>query len=1245
MGKAYRSRWRMGLVALVALVGLLAGAIGRADDTPACGGRAMLESHLPPECGSDKTPIGLYVWEDVNSNGFRDDNEPGVPGVTVMLYGMVDGAGEFIAETVTDSLGRYGFYLSLPKGPNYYLKVDLDELRERGYVLTKTDHDNPAPNDSRDSDFNSITGETASFSAGYQPESLTRDAGLVRLPSCDAALDLMLVLDGSRSIQDDEFELMKQFAANLVGSFEVNQHKAHVGVIQFNATGHSRAEINLYQDEDAVISAINRMNRITTANATDIREGLRLAQKQFDTAGRPRIPRAILLLTDGNQTSTGDPIREARAVKAAGTVIYGLVVPQADGGDPAEEVVREIASRPDLPYFYERISFGDMPLWLDDVVQAVCHTPIKPELAPVPVSPSNEALTNGLPTFEWLPVAGVGAMSYQIQIGSRSSFSQLEWDFMTDELRYIPPELKESAYYWRVRAVNVIGSGKWSETRHVLVSLMQSPANGTFDPNTTPAFRWLKVAGAMGYRLEIAKDKQFADRVRQIDFNERTVRYTPSKTEALLPDTVYYWRVSPKLNGAWVTSTLSWKLAITANNLRAPTLVSPANRKTEISYPTFEWMVVPDAADYRLQVDDSSQFDSPLVDVTTGGANQFTVDESYKLPDGRLYWRVQTLNTLGAPGRWSAVWSLTLDALPPEAPTIIYPKNTYTLHDLTPTFNWQAVPGGVSYNFEIARSDQKKTDEATGRYLSPVISTNTATLSYTPSGEEYLPQGLYIWHVQAVDAYGRAGAWTANYGLEISVLRSPALDAVTTDTTPTFEWHEVKEAASGYQIQVATDPEFKIGTISREFTGKERRTTRYTPETGLEIIGGEPTNYFWRVNLKMDENAKWEDSPITRKITIQSPSLDTPTIVAPANGVTIGDVTPRLVWQSVRGASSYIIRLDGQDVGSSSRTDYTVPNGSALAQGVHNWQVKAQTRDGGESDWSRPVYFTVALQRSPANEAIITDTTPTFVWYTRPDATAYTLRIAGDTECADNAIPDYVIEKRLCSSQTCSLTLEASKALDYGAYFWCVIPEGETDPPPVSWRLTIEPNTLPAPAPMQPANRSIISMLPVVFKWSAVDGAARYQLQLDDTSDISSPVREIVIETLEATLDGLLDDHYYWRVRALDVSNRPGRWSQVWSFILESGRLPAGESRLIAPPDGMIFSDSWWPTLTWAGGGVVYDIQIAADAGFARIVQAATVVNEPSYTAFALDDGTYYWRVRVEGGAWSAARRFVIRIP
>ena len=108
--------------------------------------------------------VGDFVWEDLDKDGEQDAGEPGIPGVTVVLF---DSNGVGIATQQTDGVGTYLFD-NLPPGQYSVRFTDPP-----GYVPTLTD----AAADTVDSDPNPAT--SATLASGE--EDLTLDRGYVRL--------------------------------------------------------------------------------------------------------------------------------------------------------------------------------------------------------------------------------------------------------------------------------------------------------------------------------------------------------------------------------------------------------------------------------------------------------------------------------------------------------------------------------------------------------------------------------------------------------------------------------------------------------------------------------------------------------------------------------------------------------------------------------------------------------------------------------------------------------------------------------------------------------------------------------------------------------------------------------------------------------------------------------------------------------------------------------------------------------
>lgn len=112
--------------------------------------------------------LGDFVWFDINNNGVQNSDEPGIPGVEVILYNILDNA---IAKTVTDINGKYRF-VNLSDGFYY---VEFNNLPD-GFFFTPQNQGN---DDSIDSDPGEFSGTTALYQISEGNINLTVDGGLI----------------------------------------------------------------------------------------------------------------------------------------------------------------------------------------------------------------------------------------------------------------------------------------------------------------------------------------------------------------------------------------------------------------------------------------------------------------------------------------------------------------------------------------------------------------------------------------------------------------------------------------------------------------------------------------------------------------------------------------------------------------------------------------------------------------------------------------------------------------------------------------------------------------------------------------------------------------------------------------------------------------------------------------------------------------------------------------------------------
>ncbi len=179
---------------------------------------------------------------------------------------------------------------------------------------------------------------------------------------------------------------------------------------------------------------------------------------------------------------------------------------------------------------------------------------------------------------------------------------------------------------------------------------------------------------------------------------------------------------------------------------------------------------------------------------------------------------------------------------------------------------------------------------------------------------------------------------------------------------------------------------------------------------------------------------------------------------------------------------------------------------------------------------------------------------------------------------------------------------------------------------------------LPAPQLASPADGSSFdSPATVLLDWNTVDTAVSYDVQLDDSSDFSSPLSEAQgLTASQWTTAALGDGVYYWRARAYDGTDY-SPWSSGWSF---SVGVQMAAPVLISPAKNARLRTTNITFEWYALDGVdSYRIDVSTDPTFSAVVIAGTsgtcsdgICSFTSTTK--LDPATYYWRVQAMNDGW-----------
>ena len=150
------------------------------------------------------------------------------------------------------------------------------------------------------------------------------------------------------------------------------------------------------------------------------------------------------------------------------------------------------------------------------------------------------------------------------------------------------------------------------------------------------------------------------------------------------------------------------------------------------------------------------------------------------------------------------------DTAPPPIPTHLSPANNsiFTTANFTTT-DWTDVVDPslpITYRFETSHSSEVDLDSA---FISPVSQPGTTTVSQI--GTAGTPEGIYFWHVRAIDGLGNASAWSFPWSFTID--NTPPVLSVPSSIS------QVAESAAGATAEyVATADDVISGPLTPNCT-------------------------------------------------------------------------------------------------------------------------------------------------------------------------------------------------------------------------------------------------------------------------------------------------------------------------------------------------------------------------------------------------------------------------------------------
>ncbi|XP_035256143.1 collagen alpha-1(XXI) chain isoform X1 [Anguilla anguilla] len=197
--------------------------------------------------------------------------------------------------------------------------------------------------------------------------------------SCRTApSDLVFILDGSWSVADTNFEIVKRWLVNITTQFKIGQEFTQVGVIQYSDDPHLHVPLGSRYSGEKLINAMESIEYM--GGNTNTGKAIQFASDRlFATSERAPngVAKIAVVLTDGkSQDEVSEAAEEARR---KGVTLFAIGV----GEEAVEWQLKAIANKPHSTYVFYVEDYMAISKIREVIRQKLCEETVCPERIPV----------------------------------------------------------------------------------------------------------------------------------------------------------------------------------------------------------------------------------------------------------------------------------------------------------------------------------------------------------------------------------------------------------------------------------------------------------------------------------------------------------------------------------------------------------------------------------------------------------------------------------------------------------------------------------------------------------------------------------------------------------------------------------------------------------------------------------------------------------------------------------------------
>ncbi|MCJ8730920.1 hypothetical protein PDJAM_G00189690 [Pangasius djambal] len=200
----------------------------------------------------------------------------------------------------------------------------------------------------------------------------------MRLSCRTAPSDLVFILDGSWSVDDTNFEIVKRWLVNITTSFNIGQKFTQIGVVQYSDEPVLHIPLGKHYSTEDLIRAMESIEYM--GGNTNTGKAIRFANEKLfalSERGPNGASKIAVVLTDGKSQ---DAVMEAaEAARKKGIILFAIGV----GSETEDAELRTIANKPSSTYVFYVEDYKAISKIREVIRQKLCEETVCPTKIPV----------------------------------------------------------------------------------------------------------------------------------------------------------------------------------------------------------------------------------------------------------------------------------------------------------------------------------------------------------------------------------------------------------------------------------------------------------------------------------------------------------------------------------------------------------------------------------------------------------------------------------------------------------------------------------------------------------------------------------------------------------------------------------------------------------------------------------------------------------------------------------------------